>query len=197
MKTSTLALLALVGTLLAATLGFTTITLASLAQTAQAGPAQFEPRLTGRVWTDTNCDGIRQSTESGLPGVSVSLAYAGPDGTAYTSDDTVVDLTSSNTGTEATPVGQIEYSLGAPGETYYLAIYNVYKPAHMKPAPFQQGTDRAADNDLTMPLEGSPLWATVTFQMPARSQTHTGTDIGLCTVQFDPNDTLHLPLIRR
>lgn len=186
MKTSTLALLALVGTVLAAALGF-----------AHTVSAQFEPRLTGLVWTDTNCDGIRQSTESGLPGVTVSLAYVGPDSTAYTSDDTVVDLTSSNTGTTGATVGQIEYSLGAPGETYYLAIYNADKPAHTRPAPFQQGSDRTADNDLTLPLANSPLWATVTFQMLARGQTHTGTDIGLCQVQYDPNATLYLPMTRR
>lgn len=186
MKTSTLALLALVGTVFAAALGF-----------ANTASAQFEPRLTGLVWTDTNCDGIRQPTESGLPGVTVSLAYVGADGTAYTSDDTVVDLTSSNTGTTGATVGQIEYTLGAPGETYYLAIYNADKPAATKPAPFQQGSDRAADNDLTQPLVGSPLWATATFQMPVRGQTHTGTDIGLCQVQYDPTKAVYLPAVRR
>lgn len=186
MKTSTLALLALIATIAVASLSFT-----------HTAFAQFAPRATAVLWDDANNDGIRQSSEQGRAGVTVSLVFVGPDGQPYTADDQIVDATTSNTGEVGLPRGDVRFELGAPGETYYMAILSTDKPARTAPAPFQQGTDRTIDNDLTMPLAGQPLWATATFQMPARGLTHTGTDIGLVEVQFDPDKTVYLPLVRR
>lgn len=186
MKTSTLTLLALIGTIVAGTLGF-----------GHTAFAQFAPRVTAVLWNDTNNDGIRQLTEQGRAGVGVSLVYIGPDGQPYTADDQIVDLTTSNDGTAGLPIGDVSFGLGAPGETYYMAIFTADKPTRTAPAPFQQGTDRAVDNDLTMPLVGQPLWATATFQMPARGLTHTGTDIGLVEVTYNPDNTVYLPLLKR
>ena len=45
--------------------------------------------LGDRVWVDTNHNGLQDSGEAGLSGVTVTLAGAGPDGLFGTSDDTV------------------------------------------------------------------------------------------------------------
>jgi hypothetical protein len=185
MKTNPLVLQALIGSILVASLGF-----------SHAALAQFAPRVTAVLWDDANQDGIRQASEQGRAGVTVSLVYVGPDDQPYTGDDEVIEVTTSNTGEAGLPRGDVRFTLGAPGETYYMAIFTPDKPAGTSPAPFQQGSDRSVDNDLTLPIAGQPLWATATFQMLARGQTHAGTDMGLTTVTFDPGYTLHLPALR-
>lgn len=154
-------------------------------------------RAVGMVWSDANCDGIRQATEEGLSSIRVSLIYAGEDQTPYTRDDKLIMQTTSNLGTAEFPKGEIRFDLGAPSEPYYYVIYNQDKPSGWRPAPYQQGEDRAQDNDLTLSVAGSPLWATASFFMLPRDETYIGTDIGLCQVVFNPEYTVRLPLIRR
>jgi len=61
----------------------------------------------------------------------------------------------------------------------------------------RQGDDPSRDNDLTLPLAGTSLWATPVFTMPADGSLVTGLDLGLCAVTFDPQYTVRLPLVRR
>lgn len=131
--------------------------------------------VVGTVWTDANCDGVRQETEVPLPGVTVSLIGQGTDGQMYTGDDRLLEQISSDGN-----AGQFVFTRGGPyGDKYAVAIYNANKPAGYVPAPHQQGADRAIDNDLYQPVSGSPLWATTAFAMHADRSSVTDIDIGL------------------
>jgi|GEM_PF-2926837 len=44
-------------------------------------------KIGDRVWEDTNSNGLQDGTESGVPGLEVSLFECGPDGIAGTADD--------------------------------------------------------------------------------------------------------------
>lgn len=155
----------------------------------------------GEVWSDVNCDGIRQLAETVVPGVKTALIGQGVDGQLFTSDDRLLE--SNTTGNTA---GTFEFSRGGPyGDQYTVVIYNADKPTGFKPAPYQQGGDRALDNDLYMPLEsqGSPLWATTAFEMHTDRSAITDIDIGLapteCTNQLPHpghDNDLFLPLLR-
>lgn len=176
---------------------FTRIALAALAAlvlaatviTAQPAAAQLSFRITGVVWTDTNCDGIRQDSESLLPNARLTLRWAGSNG--------VIDGTDRDIEQGGGPTGAYAFTNAGAGEPYFISFRSEDKPAGMKPAPFRQGGDPTRDNDLTMPLAGTSLWATPVFTMPADGSMVTGLDIGLCAVTFDPANTLYLPLLRR
>jgi hypothetical protein len=157
--------------------------------------------VVGEVWNDANCDGLRQSTEAPLPGINVALIGQGTDQQIFTADDRMLEGR-----TTISPVGTFSFSRGGPyGDLYAVVIYNADKPAGFKPAPYQQGGDRALDNDLYMPLEsqGSPLWATTAFEMHTDRSAVTDIDIGLaptgCTNQLPHpghDNDLFLPLLR-
>lgn len=167
----------------------TLVLLASAALASGALGSQGDTSITGVVWTDTTCDGIRQNTESLLPNARLTLRWAGANGTI---DGTDRDIEQSESLT-----GQYAFTLGAAGEAYFIAFRSEDKPAHMTPAPFRQGGDATRDNDLTMPLAGTTLWATPVFTMPTDGSVVTGQDIGLCAVQFNPTNTRYLPVVKR
>ena len=54
--------------------------------------------LGDRVWVDTNHNGLQDSGEAGLSGVSVTLAGAGADGLFGTSDDITRSTTTDSAG---------------------------------------------------------------------------------------------------
>ena len=73
------------------------------------------------IWCDdgagggTTDDGIKQSGELGLPGVAVRLYSLGPDNTAYTADDVLVNNT-------ATATDGTYYFTGVTPGSYYVAV---------------------------------------------------------------------------
>jgi uncharacterized repeat protein (TIGR01451 family) len=48
------------------------------------------------VWFDEDRDGVQDATETGIPGVSVALHVAGPDGLCGTADDTIPETTTTD-----------------------------------------------------------------------------------------------------
>lgn len=155
----------------------------------QPAAAQFSNRIVGVVWTDANCDGIQQDSEALLPNARLTLRWAGSNG--------VIDGTDRDIEQGGGPTGAYAFTDAGAGEPYFIAFRSEDKPAAMKPAPFHQGDDPTRDNDLTMPLAGTSLWATPVFTMPADGAIVTGLDIGLCAIQFDPAKTVYLPAVRR
>lgn len=155
--------------------------------TFQPAIAQSSNRIVGVVWADANCDGIRQDGEALLPNTRLTLRWAGSNG-MIDSTDREIEQTGAVTGAYA-------FSEAVAGEPYFIAFRSEDKPAGMTPAPFRQGTDPARDNDLTMPLAGTSLWATPVFTMPADGTVVTGYDIGLCAVAY--TNRVALPLVRR
>jgi hypothetical protein len=182
------------------TLLFLTIS-TMLFTTAQAQTYNVE----GWVWLDSNCNGLQDTGEDGFPSVKVALMHQGTDATVYTRDDRLLEYnTSAGITTSEENKGSIRFTYGLPSlpENYFLAIFNADKPAGYVPGPLQAGSDRTIDNDLYLPMaaDGSPLWATVPFQLdPNGPVTHI--DIGLCaenTQQPITYDTfLYVPLVLR
>lgn len=165
------------------------LVLAATAITAQPAAAQLSFRITGFVWKDANCDGIRQESEALLPNARLTVRWAGSNG--------VIDGTDRDIEQTDAITGEYAFSIPVAGEPYFISFRSEDKPAGMKPAPFRQGSDPTRDNDLTMPLAGTSLWATPVFTMPADGSIVTGLDIGLCAVTFDPANTVYLPAVRR
>ncbi|WP_322489373.1 SdrD B-like domain-containing protein [Chloroflexus sp.] len=155
----------------------------------QPTAAQSSDRIRTVVWNDANCDGVRQDSEALIPNLTLTLRWAGANGT--------IDATDRDIEQAGSLVGQYAFTLAAAGEPYFISFRNEDKPAGMVPAPFRQGSDPARDNDLTMPLTGTSLWATPVFTMPADGAMVTGIDLGLCTPTFDPANTVYLPSLRR
>lgn len=156
---------------------------------AQPAAAQRDFAITGVVWTDADCDGIRQDGEALLPNARLTLRWAGT--------NRVIDATDRDIEQSTSLTGAYAFSIPAAGEPYFISFRSEDKPARTTPAPFRQGGDQTRDNDLTMPLAGTSLWATPVFTMPIDGSPVTGLDIGLCAIQFDPTNTLYLPLARR
>lgn len=172
-----------------ATLAALALLTADFAATRPAA-AQMSFRITGVIWTDANCDGIRQESESLLPNTRLTLRWAGTNG--------AIDGTDRDIEQGGGPTGEYAFSIPAAGESYFISFRSEDKPAAMTPAPFRQGSDPTRDNDMTTGLlPGTSLWATPVFTMPADGSMVTGLDIGLCAVTFDPANTVHLPLLRR
>lgn len=150
----------------------------------------------GYLWYDANCDGIRQSTESAMTdnprgSQMMSLYYVGTDNTPFTMDDKEIGLSG--------PLnGNIHYAFrdGGMDHTYFIVIRPQYVPAGYRPAPYQQGSDRTIDNDLTVWERG--IWATGTFVIPKGTGFYQGPpaiqgiDIGLCAVVY--NHSVMLPM---
>ena len=151
--------------------------------------AQSDNRITGVVWADTTCDGVRQESEALLPNLRLTLRWAGSNG--------VIDGTDRDIEQFQSRTGAYRFTLAGAGEPYFVSFRSEDKPAAMVPAPFRQGDDPSRDNDLTLPLAGTSLWATPAFTMPADGSLVTGLDLGLCAVTFDPQYTVRLPLVRR
>lgn len=176
----------------------TRITLAALAAltllatsfvVTRPAAAQSSNRILGVVWTDANCDGMRQDSEVLLPNARLTLRWAGSNG--------VIDGTDRDIEQGGGPTGAYAFTDAGSGEPYFISFRSEDKPTGMKPAPFRQGSDPTRDNDLTMPLAGTSLWATPVFTMSADGAMVTGLDIGLCAIQFDPAKTVYLPAVRR
>ncbi len=176
---------------------FTRITLAVLTSllalstivVTRPAAAQSGDRIRTFVWADTNCDGIRQDSEALLPNLRLTLRWAGSNG--------VIDGTDRDIEESGSLTGAYAFTVAGAGEPYFVSFRSEDKPAGMAPAPFRQGDDPSRDNDLTLPLAGTSLWATPVFTMPTDGSLVTGLDLGLCAVTFDPQYTVRLPLVRR
>jgi hypothetical protein len=165
--------------------------------------AQYEfdswsDRIRGHIWEDANCNGIREDGEPLLPNVTLFLRWAGSNGVIDGTDREIISSTSTT--------GRYTFDLAGAGEPYFIALRAEGspegRPAGFFPAPFRQGADRTRDNDLTMPLNGTSLWATQVFVMPADGSVVEGIDIGLCREGTTPNPQgpafqIFVPLIQR
>lgn len=139
--------------------------------------------VSGLVWKDNNCDGVREDDEPTVLNQQLWLYAAGQDGQINTSDDQVVEYGSSGS------TGQYLFTVGTTGVDYALLILPVARPATLMPAPLHTGGDTTRDNDMR-----SDIWATNGFQMSA-SDTVTGIDVGFCV---NPNVHLvYIPQIQR
>lgn len=154
----------------------------------QPAAAQSSDRIRTVVWNDANCDGTRQEGEALMPNLTLTLRWAGANGS--------IDATDRDIEQAGSLVGEYAFTLAGAGEPYFISFRSEDKPAGMVPAPFRQGSDPTRDSDLTMPLAGTSLWATPVFTMPADGSMVTGLDIGLCAVQLDPANTVYLPAVR-
>lgn len=138
----------------------------------------------GVLWSDITCDGVRQIDEPAMTGNPqggqlMSLFYIGNDGVPFTSDDAEIGLGSALNGSTS-----YSFRDGGGSHTYYIALRPSQRPSGFVPAPFQQGSDRTIDNDLTIWPNGA--WATSTFVIAQGTgffngpPAVTGIDIGLC-----------------
>ena len=146
--------------------------------------AAQESRVTGFVWTDANCDGIRQDSEALRPHARLTLRWAGSNG--------VIDATDREIQQSASLTGEYLFTYPYAGEPYFISFRSEDKPVATMPAPYRQGGDPTRDNDLTTPLAGTSLWATEVFTIPADGSPTTGIDIGLCAA-----NAVYLPLAVR
>ncbi|MGQ9877262.1 MAG: SdrD B-like domain-containing protein, partial [Chloroflexus sp.] len=96
-------------------------------------------RLGDRVWHDLDADGIQDTDESGIGGVSVQLFSAGPDNAIGGGDDALV----ATTGTDGSGVYGFSHLL--PGN-YYLIFAQPTGYSYVSPQ--DQGSDNAADSDV-------------------------------------------------
>jgi hypothetical protein len=162
-----------------------------LVTTVSPAAAQLDFRVTGVVWTDANCDGIRQDDEELLPGVTVTLRWAGENGVIDATDPDIQQVTPN--------AGRYGFIWAGRGYAYFLSIRFPDRPAGMTPAPFRQGNDPTRDNDMTIGLlPGTSLWATPVFTIPTDEDAVVrDIDIGLCRVTYNPAHTRYLPLVIR
>ncbi|NNJ12201.1 hypothetical protein EKD04_017870 [Chloroflexales bacterium ZM16-3] len=170
-----------------ATLALATLALiAAFAVTHQVSAiGQGDPRLYVVAWKDANCDGIRQDGEPELPNMTLTLRWAGANGTIDATDNDVEEMGSLT--------GTYPFWLPGAGEPYFISFRSEDKPQGMYLAPFRAGDDPTRDNDMTMPLAGTTLWATPVFTMPLDGSVVTGQDIGLCKYPY----AVSLPLVVR
>jgi hypothetical protein len=160
----------------------TTLTLAIVVTLTgvRAGPAQYSDRIRGSVWTDANCDGVRQADEALLPMVRLTLRWAGDNGTIDATDNDIEQVQSLT--------GPYFFWYAGAGMPYFVSVRTEDRPRRMYPAPL--GPDNALTDTL---LPGTTLWATPVFTMPLDGSMVTGKDIGLCTMPYGAA----LPAIRR
>jgi fimbrial isopeptide formation D2 family protein/uncharacterized repeat protein (TIGR01451 family) len=81
--------------------------------------------LGDRVWNDGDGDGVQDTGEAGVSGVTVILTWAGPDGIVGTSDDEIfTDVTDSN--------GAYGFD-GLPAGNYRVSVDTTTLPADLRP----------------------------------------------------------------
>jgi len=105
-------------------------------------------RLGDRVWHDQDADGIQDTGESGIGGVSVQLFSAGPDNAIGGGDDALVATTSTDGS------GVYGFSHLLPGN-YYLIF--AQPTGYSDVSPQDQGSDNAADSDVDPVTRQTPL----------------------------------------
>lgn len=88
------------------------------------------------VWLDLDADGTQDAGEPGIPGATVTLVWAGPDGTAGGGDDVTFTTTTSATGTYSFP--------GLPAGSYTVTVDTT---------PFTPGLQQSYD--LNGPLDST------------------------------------------
>ncbi|MFV9507607.1 MAG: SdrD B-like domain-containing protein [Oscillochloridaceae bacterium umkhey_bin13] len=156
---------------------------------SQPVAAQSSFRIVGVVWTDTNCDGIRQDDEPLKPHVRMMLRWAGGNGVIDATDREIEDGGSAAS-------GQYAFTLAGAGEPYFISIRTADRPLGFTLSPFQQGGDPTRDSDMRDDLlPGTTLWATPVFVMPEDGSQITGVDIGLCPLSM--NNQVFIPLVTR
>lgn len=159
--------------------------LAGLCSPAPSAHAVIMPTVTasGRIWVDSDCDGLRQDDE--LPAsIRITLFAAGEDGQVGTRDDQIIEQSGGR--------GVYEFTLGQPDLDYRLVVLPRQTPLGYRLAPYQVGDNATRDNDFTQPDVGYDTWATGPFRFDA-TKTVTGIDLGVCEV---PLHHVYLPLIQ-
>src|SRR5262245_38954883 len=123
--------------------------LALIASVSTSGRAYAMPEttVTGYIWNDTDCDGIRQEGEPLHMGAAVYLFAAGEDSAINTADDQVIEPSGRG--------GALRYTFGITDLDYALVILQRDQPAGFFPGPLNAGADRSIDNDMRR-----DLWAT-------------------------------------
>ncbi len=164
--------------------------------------AQSSDRVRGILWTDTDCDGIRETGEGPLDDnplgyQRMSLFYIGNDSIPFTYDDSEIGQSSPLNGNPT-----YVFFNGGGGYSYYIAIRPADRPAGYLPSAWQQGNDPAVDNDLRQWPDGA--WATGVFVIPQGTGFYggppavTGIDLGLCPSAALPRPYhTALPLVQR
>jgi fimbrial isopeptide formation D2 family protein/uncharacterized repeat protein (TIGR01451 family) len=99
--------------------------------------------LGDRVWFDTNADGVQDAGEPGLPGVDITVLWAGPDGDISTAADNL-------TFTAVTGANGIYTVTGLPGGSYRVTVDSADLPAGAVPTFDLDGTATANQATLTL-----------------------------------------------
>jgi subtilase family serine protease len=109
------------------------------------------------VFNDVNLDGVQEQGEVGVQGTEVTLMSAGPDGIIGTSDDTMVQTTT----TDAYGLFELD---SPPAGTYYI---HFQPTASYQISPEGTGTD-PKENSVAAPVSGNtgPIVVTSTTQDP-------------------------------
>jgi hypothetical protein len=142
--------------------------------------AMPDETLQGEIWSDINCDGIRQENEPLFAGMTVYLFAAGADGQIHTADDQLIEQSGS--------LGTMLFRLGITDLDYALNVVPRARPFGYVPSPLNVGADRTIDNDLRRD------WSTAGFRF-SETETVSDIDLGLCA---NPNlSTTYLPLLVR
>ncbi len=153
------------------------IAMSSLALPNRAA-AMPDETLRGEIWSDINCDGIRQGDEPLFTGMIVYLFAAGADGQIHTPDDQLID--------QAGGSGRMVFTLGITDLDYELDVVLGARPLGYMPSPLNVGADRTIDNDLRSD------WSSAGFRF-SETETVSDIDLGLCV---NPNmSTTYLPLL--
>ncbi len=124
--------------------------------------------LGDRVWIDLNKNGIQDSGEPGVPGVTMILNDAGPDGLANTADDVLVSLTTTDAN------GYYLFSGLDPAKYFVVAI----PPVGYETTTKNTGTNDLKDNDFTAGIT-SPTDAISDVYDLLAGQKYMGIDMGI------------------
>ena len=117
------------------------------------------------VWWDLDADGVQDSGEPGMYGVSIELINAGPDTIANTGDDSSVGTTTSNS------FGGYEFSGLVDGTTYFLQF--------SKPAGLEISTQDADSDDVDS--DADPATGRTAVFTHTSGAAHPNIDVGFYT----------------
>ena len=100
--------------------------------------------ISGTAWSETSLNGIRETPDTLLEGVTVNLLSAGPDGIFGTPDDAILDTSVTNAN------GEYIFRDLPPGNYTVEFVLDPNNPAHASLVPVweAQGTDPSIDSDV-------------------------------------------------